>query len=79
MTWRGPGNLPGLRRVGELKGEVSADLGSWWKELRTVVEGWLRTGVSGIPLWKGLYILMNKMLVQFLSICEKGDYSGHIQ
>lgn len=46
MTWRGHGNLPW--GVG-LKGEVLADLGSWWQELRTVAEGWLGTGVSGIP------------------------------
>lgn len=49
MTCRGSGNLPGLRRVGELKGEAFADLGCWWPELRTVAEGWLGSGVYGIP------------------------------
>ena len=35
-------------RVG-VNGEVLADLGCWWQELRTVAGGWLGTGVAGIP------------------------------
>lgn len=34
--------------------DVLADLGCWWQELRTVAGGWLGTGVSEFPLWKGL-------------------------
>lgn len=40
-------------RVG-VNGEVLADLGCWWQELRTVAGGWLGLASLEFPLWKGL-------------------------
>lgn len=58
-------------RVG-VNRDVLADLGCWWQELRTVAGGWLGTGVSEFPLWKGLLDFDEQSVGSVLLECERG-------